>query len=34
MPAFANPVLAGSHSNPSICRVGEDFYLVTSSFAP
>ncbi|MEV2211670.1 glycoside hydrolase family 43 protein [Streptomyces sp. NPDC050997] len=33
MPTFANPVLAGSHPDPSICRVGEDFYLVTSSFA-
>ncbi|MFE7271898.1 glycoside hydrolase family 43 protein [Streptomyces sp. NPDC057623] len=33
MPTFANPVLAGSHPDPSICRVGQDFYLVTSSFA-
>jgi alpha-N-arabinofuranosidase len=33
VPTFANPVLAGSHPDPSICRVGEDFYLVTSSFA-
>ncbi|KUO05081.1 glycoside hydrolase family 43 protein [Streptomyces caeruleatus] len=33
MPTFANPVLAGSHPDPSICRAGEDFYLVTSSFA-
>ena len=33
MPTFSNPVLAGSHPDPSICRVGEDFYLVTSSFA-
>ncbi|ANS70411.1 xylosidase glycosyl hydrolase family protein [Streptomyces lincolnensis] len=32
MPTFANPVLPGSHPDPSICRVGEDFYLVTSSF--
>src|SRR4051812_46238135 len=28
------PGLAGTHPDPSICRVGEDFYLVTSSFAP
>ncbi|MEZ0493640.1 family 43 glycosylhydrolase [Kineococcus sp. TBRC 1896] len=28
-----NPVLAGSHPDPSICRVGADYYLVTSSFA-
>lgn len=33
MPTFSNPVLAGSHPDPSICRVGDDFYLVTSSFA-
>ena len=33
MPTFSNPVLAGSHPDPSICRVGEDYYLVTSSFA-
>lgn len=33
MPTFSNPVLAGSRPDPSICRVGEDFYLVTSSFA-
>ncbi|MES5823376.1 glycoside hydrolase family 43 protein [Streptomyces sp. RG80] len=33
MPTFANPVLAGHHPDPSICRVGEDYYLVTSSFA-
>ncbi|MFF7933863.1 family 43 glycosylhydrolase [Streptomyces sp. NPDC007940] len=32
MPTFSNPVLSGSHPDPSICRVGEDFYLVTSSF--
>jgi xylan 1,4-beta-xylosidase len=30
---FHNPVLPGSHPDPSICRVGADFYLVTSSFA-
>lgn len=27
-----NPVLSGHHPDPSVCRVGEDFYLVTSSF--
>ncbi len=26
------PILPGFHPDPSICRVGEDFYLVTSSF--
>jgi alpha-N-arabinofuranosidase len=30
---FRNPVLPGSYPDPSVCRVGEDFYLVTSSFA-
>ncbi|MEV0618370.1 glycoside hydrolase family 43 protein [Nonomuraea sp. NPDC050404] len=33
MPTFRNPVLPGCHPDPSICRVGADFYLVTSSFA-
>ncbi|MFZ0530727.1 MAG: family 43 glycosylhydrolase, partial [Propionicimonas sp.] len=27
-----NPILPGCHPDPSICRVGDDFYLVTSSF--
>ena len=29
---YRNPVIAGYHPDPSICRVGEDFYLVNSSF--
>ena len=29
---FTNPILPGMHPDPSICRVGDDFYLVTSSF--
>lgn len=29
---FRNPVIGGFHPDPSICRVGDDFYLVTSSF--
>ncbi|MBF8189652.1 glycoside hydrolase family 43 protein [Nonomuraea sp. K274] len=33
MHTFRNPVLPGCHPDPSICRVGADFYLVTSSFA-
>ncbi|AQZ63968.1 Beta-xylosidase [[Actinomadura] parvosata subsp. kistnae] len=33
MRTFRNPVLPGCHPDPSICRVGADFYLVTSSFA-
>ncbi|XVS61529.1 family 43 glycosylhydrolase [Actinosynnema sp. CA-299493] len=27
-----NPVIGGSHPDPSVCRVGEDYYLVCSSF--
>jgi alpha-N-arabinofuranosidase len=30
--AYANPILPGFYPDPSICRVGEDFYLVNSSF--
>lgn len=29
---FSNPVLPGCHPDPSICRVGADFYLAVSSF--
>lgn len=29
---FQNPVLSGFYPDPSICRVGKDYYLVTSSF--
>lgn len=29
---FSNPVLPGFHPDPSICRVGEDYYLVNSTF--
>lgn len=28
----ANPIIAGFNPDPSICRVGDDFYLVTSTF--
>ena len=28
-----NPSLSGFYPDPSICAVGEDFYLVNSSFA-
>ncbi|MFA9556776.1 glycoside hydrolase family 43 protein [Evansella sp. AB-rgal1] len=33
MKTFKNPILPGFYPDPSICRVGEDYYLVTSSFA-
>ncbi|MFI2710690.1 glycoside hydrolase family 43 protein [Micromonospora sp. NPDC018662] len=29
---FANPVLPGFHPDPSVCRVGDDYYLACSSF--
>lgn len=29
---ITNPILPGFHPDPSICRVGEDYYLVCSSF--
>lgn len=29
---FTNPVIPGFHPDPSVCRVGEEYYLVTSSF--
>ena len=30
---FNNPILAGFYPDPSICRVGNDYYLVNSSFS-
>ncbi|MDB0782388.1 family 43 glycosylhydrolase [Phocaeicola vulgatus] len=30
--SISNPICTGFHPVPSICRVGEDYYLVTSSF--
>ena len=30
---FTNPILAGFYPDPSICRVGDDYYLTTSTFA-
>ncbi|NLF40571.1 family 43 glycosylhydrolase [bacterium] len=29
---YTNPIIPGFHPDPSICRAGEDYYLVTSSF--
>jgi xylan 1,4-beta-xylosidase len=29
---YKNPVIPGFYPDPSVCRVGEDFYLVNSSF--
>ncbi|WP_078553565.1 glycoside hydrolase family 43 protein [Bacillus alkalicellulosilyticus] len=33
MKTFQNPILPGFYPDPSLCRVGEDYYLVTSSFS-
>ncbi|HCW54645.1 MAG TPA: glycoside hydrolase 43 family protein [Clostridium sp.] len=33
MAKFKNPILRGFYPDPSICAVGEDFYLVNSTFA-
>ena len=30
---YTNPILAGFYPDPSICRVGDDYYLVNSTFA-
>lgn len=29
---YQNPVIPGFHPDPSVCRAGDDFYLVNSSF--
>lgn len=29
---YTNPIIPGFHPDPSICRVGDDYYLVNSSF--
>lgn len=29
---FKNPIITGMNPDPSICRVGDDFYLATSTF--
>ena len=33
MVTFRNPVIPGFHPDPSLCRVDEDYYLATSTFA-
>lgn len=32
MEPFNNPIIPGFYPDPSICRVNEDYYLVTSTF--
>lgn len=29
---YSNPILPGCYPDPSICRVGKDYYLVNSTF--
>ncbi len=29
---YINPIISGAHPDPSICRVGDDYYIVNSSF--
>ncbi|MGN0229135.1 MAG: glycoside hydrolase family 43 protein [Muribaculaceae bacterium] len=29
---FTNPIIPGFHPDPSICRVGDDYYIVNSTF--
>ncbi len=31
--SFTNPIVAGFYPDPSVCRVGKDFYLVNSTFS-
>jgi len=33
MKTFKNPILSGFYPDPSICRVGDNYYMVTSTFA-
>ncbi|SOD88290.1 family 43 glycosylhydrolase [Streptomyces sp. Ag109_G2-15] len=32
MRTYDNPVIPGFHPDPSVCRVGDSYYLVCSSF--
>ena len=32
MTTIVNPILPGFNPDPSICRVGEDYYIATSTF--
>jgi len=29
---LTNPIIPGFHPDPTVCRVGDDYYLVNSSF--
>lgn len=30
--SYLNPIITGMNPDPSICRAGDDYYLVTSTF--
>ena len=32
MTGYSNPVIPGFHPDPSVCRVGDEYFLVTSTF--
>src|SRR6185312_2758353 len=32
MPDIQNPILRGFNPDPSICKVGDDYYIATSTF--
>jgi xylan 1,4-beta-xylosidase len=32
MPIIRNPILPGFNPDPSFCRVGNDYYIATSTF--
>lgn len=32
MVTYTNPIIPGFYSDPSVCRVGDDYYLITSTF--
>ncbi|MEK3887222.1 glycoside hydrolase family 43 protein [Bacillus sp. FSL K6-3431] len=32
MTTFKNPIIPGCYADPSICRVGDDYYLIASTF--
>lgn len=32
MLTYENPIIPGFYPDPSVCRAGEDYYLVNSSF--
>jgi xylan 1,4-beta-xylosidase len=32
MTRLQNPILPGFHPDPSLCRVGEDYYIAVSTF--